>query len=288
MSTLDDDHVQGRVRLRSDGPSVMGIINVTPDSFSDGGLFFDTGRAVEHGLRLAEEGADILDIGGESTRPGAAAVSVDEELARVIPVIEGLRSRVDTPISIDTSRPAVMHAAVAAGARMINDIRALRASGALEAAAACGVPVCLMHMQGEPGTMQVDPHYDDVVKEVAEFLEERAEAALAAGIARADVIVDPGFGFGKTLAHNLELLRHLDRIAPAGMPVLAGLSRKSMIVRILGHEPPDRVPASIALALYAVLKGAAIIRVHDVRQTVEALAAWRAAAGAGAGASQES
>lgn len=284
MSTLDDDPVPGRVRLRSDRPSVMGIINVTPDSFSDGGLFFDAGRAVEHGLRLAAEGADILDIGGESTRPGAAAVSVEEELDRVIPVIEGLRSRIDIPISIDTSRPPVMHSAVAAGAGMINDIRALRAPGALEAAAACGVPVCLMHMQGEPGTMQVDPRYDDVVKEVAGFLEERVGVAVSAGMARTDIVVDPGFGFGKTLAHNLELLRNLDRIAPAGMPVLAGLSRKSMIVRILGHEPPDRVPASIALALYAVLKGAAVIRVHDVRQTVEALAAWLAAQGAGAGA----
>jgi dihydropteroate synthase len=260
-------------------PAVMGIINVTPDSFSDGGLFFDTGRAIGHGVALAAAGADILDIGGESTRPGASAISLDEELARVIPVIEGLRARLDTPISVDTSRPGVMRASVAAGAGMINDIRALAGPGALEAAATLDVPVCLMHMQGEPGTMQRDPRYEDVVAEVSTFLGARMAAAIGAGVAPEHIIVDPGFGFGKNLAHNLQLLRGLDRIVALGAPVLAGLSRKSMIVKILGREPGSRLAASLSLALFALTRGASILRVHDVRETVEAVQIWCAAEG---------
>jgi dihydropteroate synthase len=255
----------------------MGVINVTPDSFSDGGLFLDAGRAIEHGVRLVEQGADLIDVGGESTRPGAEAISIDEELARVIPVIEALHDRVPVPLSIDTSNPQVMTAAVEAGATLINDVRALMRPGALEAAAHCAVPVCLMHMQGEPGTMQVAPHYDDVVEEVAEFLTQRVEAAVAAGVSRNAIIIDPGFGFGKNLEHNLTLLRNLERLSDHGMPILAGLSRKSMIVRILGRDPVDRVPASVALALYAASRGASILRVHDVRETAEAIRVWAAA-----------
>lgn len=269
----------GRFREETGRPAVMGIINVTPDSFSDGGRFFDTGVAIEHGLHLAGHGADLLDIGGESTRPGSAPISVDEELDRVMPVIEGLRERVAVPLSIDTSNPPVMRAAVAAGAVMVNDVRALGRPGALEAAVHCGVPVCLMHMQGEPGTMQVDPRYDDVVAEVSEFLADRMAAAVAAGIAREQLLVDPGFGFGKNLDHNLTLLRNLTALAALDVPVVVGLSRKSMIPRMLGYEPSDRVAASVALNLFAALRGAAVLRVHDVRETVDALRAWFAVEG---------
>lgn len=257
----------------------MGIINVTPDSFSDGGRFFDTRLAVEHGLGLAAHGADILDIGGESTRPGSAPISADEELDRVMPVIEGLRERIPIPVSIDTSNPPVMRAAVAAGACLINDVRALGRPGALEAAAECGVGVCLMHMQGEPGTMQDDPRYDDVVAEVTAFLADRMAAAVAAGVARERLLVDPGFGFGKNLEHNLTLLRNLPALGILEVPVLAGLSRKSMIPRMLGYEPEDRVAPSIALNLFAAQRGAAVLRVHDVRETVDALRAWFAVDG---------
>ncbi len=269
----------GRFRHEAGRPAVMGIINVTPDSFSDGGLFLDRDAAVEHGERLAGEGADILDVGGESTRPGAAPADVEVELDRVIPVIEGLRRRVDVPISIDTSNPEVMRAAVDAGACLINDVRALQRPGALEAAVASGVSVCLMHMQGDPGTMQKQPHYEDVVAEVAAFLSDRMTAALDAGIPQDRIIVDPGFGFGKNLDHNLELLRNLPAMAVRNAPVLAGLSRKSMIPRMLGYDPVDRVAPSVALALFAAERGAAILRVHDVRETVDGLRAWIVAKG---------
>jgi dihydropteroate synthase len=257
-------------------PCIAGIVNVTTDSFSDGGRFLDPTRAVEHGLRLAAEGADLLDIGGESTRPGAAGVSVDEEIARVVPVIEGLARECALPISVDTSRPEVMRAAVAAGAGFINDVRALRVDGALDAAAALGVPVCLMHMQGTPATMQDAPNYDDVVGEVHRFLTERMFACQIAGIDKRRILVDPGFGFGKTLEHNLALLRSLARFGELG-PVLVGLSRKGMIGTITGHaEPAERAAGSAAAALIAVQNGATIVRVHDVAITRDLLAVWRA------------
>lgn len=265
-----------RFRTRHGRPAIMGIINVTPDSFSDGGRFFDRDLAIEHGLRLAGEGADMLDIGGESTRPGARAVTEDEEIDRVVPVIEALRRELDTPISVDTSNGVVMRAAVAAGATLINDVRALTRPGALEAAADCAVDVCLMHMKGEPGTMQDDPRYDDVVGEVGAYLQARVAAAEAAGIPRERLFIDPGFGFGKNLDHNLALLRNLSSLARDGLPVLAGLSRKSMIVRILGSDPGDRLAPSVALALFAAREGAAVLRVHDVAPTLHALRTWQA------------
>ena len=256
----------------------MGVINVTPDSFSDGGRFFDTQKAVEHGLKLAEDGADALDVGGESTRPGAAPPALAEELRRVIPVVEALVARTALPVSVDTSRPEVMRAARAVGAGFINDVRALGRPGAVEAAVECDVPVCLMHMRGEPGDMQRDPRYRDVVSEVREYLLERVAAAVAAGIDRGRIFIDPGFGFGKSLAHNLALLKCLGSLADTGLPVLVGLSRKSMIVGILGYAPEDRLAAGLGLALRALDNGASMLRVHDVRATREALAAWRAAA----------
>jgi len=263
--------------LTLDRPRVVGILNVTPDSFSDGGLYADLDAAVAHGLAMVEEGADMLDVGGESTRPGAAEVPVEKELARVVPVIEALAARTDRPISIDTSKPEVMRAAVAAGAGMINDVCALRREGALDAAAALGVPVCLMHMQGEPRSMQEDPHYDDVVGEVHRFLADRLFACELAGIDKRKVLVDPGFGFGKTLEHNLELLRELQRFADLGSGVYAGLSRKSMIGAITGREEPAaRAAGSVAAALIAVQQGAKLVRVHDVQATVDALAVWHA------------
>ena len=257
-------------------PCIAGIVNVTADSFSDGGRFLDPARAVEHGLRLVAEGADLLDIGGESTRPGSGEITAAEEIARVVPVIEALARECAAPISIDTSKPAVMRAAVAAGAGMINDVRALRADGALDAAADLAVPVCLMHMQGEPASMQQAPDYDDVVGEVHRFLTDRIFACQLAGIDKRRILVDPGFGFGKTLEHNLALLRALARFAELG-PVLAGLSRKGMIGTITGHaEPLDRAAGSAAAALIAVQNGATIVRVHDVAITRDVLAVWRA------------
>lgn len=251
--------------------AIMGILNVTPDSFSDGGIFLARDAAVAHALTLVEEGADLIDVGGESTRPGAQAVSVQEELDRVIPVIEAIVRAVPAPISIDTSKPEVMRAAVAAGAGLINDVRALRETGAIETAAALHVPVCLMHMQGEPRSMQHHPVYTDVVVEVRDFLHERIEACVAAGISRDCIIVDPGFGFGKTVEHNLELLRRLGELRVLGAPILAGLSRKSMIGALFGLPVAQRLQASVALALIAVQNGAKILRVHDVRATREAI-----------------
>lgn len=266
-------------RLLLDRPRVMGIVNVTPDSFSDGGAFVDVDDAVAHALKMAEEGADVLDIGGESTRPGARQVPLDEELARVIPVIERLAKATSLPISIDTSKPEVMRAAIAAGAGMINDVRALREEGAMEAAAVLGVPVCLMHMQGEPGSMQADPVYDDVVGEVHSFLAQRIFACEMGGIAKKNLVVDPGFGFGKTTAHNLQLLAQLRRFVELGVPVLAGLSRKRTIGEITGREAAtDRVHGSAAAALIAAQNGAVILRVHDVAATADALKVWNAVA----------
>ena len=249
----------------------MGVLNVTPDSFSDGGDFFSVDAAVERALAMQEEGAAIIDIGGESTRPGADPVPLSEEIRRVVPVIEALRSRLSIPVSVDTRHPEVMRAAVDAGAGLINDVNALRAPGALEAAAECGVPVCLMHMQGEPRTMQADPHYEDVVGEVRTFLQTRAAACREAGIGTDHILVDPGFGFGKTVQHNLQLLARLDSIASLGMPLVVGLSRKSMIGKLLGLSVGERLPASIALAVLAVERGAVLVRAHDVAATWQAL-----------------
>ncbi len=253
-----------------DRPRVMGILNVTPDSFSDGGKFFSPPRALDRAAAMIGEGADIIDIGGESTRPGAREVSESEELERVVPVIEAIRGRFDVAISVDTSKPTVMRAAVAAGANLINDVRALRAPGALQAANELGVPVCLMHMQGEPRTMQRHPHYEDVVAEVIAFLRERVDACLQAGIPVEHIVLDPGFGFGKTLEHNLQLLAALDQLVELGFPVLAGLSRKSMLGALLGLEVEQRLPGSLVLATIALMKGARIIRVHDVRESRQA------------------
>ena len=251
--------------------AIMGILNITPDSFSDGGVFMQPQKAVDHAAAMAEQGANIIDIGGESTRPGAQAVAMQQELDRVLPVLEALSPNLDIPISIDTSKPEVMRAARAAGAGFINDVYALREDGALHAAAETGLPVCLMHMQGEPRTMQQHPQYGDVVVEVRKFLQQRIQAAEAAGISRDKIIVDPGFGFGKTLEHNLELLRNLSSFKSFDVPILAGLSRKSMIGMALGLPVEQRLNASIALALIAVSQGARIVRVHDVRETAEAL-----------------
>jgi dihydropteroate synthase len=253
----------------------MGILNVTPDSFYDGGRYSDTASAVAHATQMAADGADVIDVGGESTRPGADAVAETEELRRIVPVIEALASD-GVIVSADTRRPAVMRAAIAAGAAMINDVGALSATDALEVVAATNVAVCLMHMRGEPASMQQAPQYDDVVREVRDFLVARARACEAAGIARDRIVVDPGFGFGKTLAHNLALLRALPQIAAAGYPVLAGFSRKSSLGAITGRAVEDRMPASLAAALMAVSRGASIVRVHDVRETVDAIKVWLA------------
>jgi dihydropteroate synthase len=262
-----------------DRPRIMGIINVTPDSFADGGEHATVDAAIAHGLQLAEEGADILDIGGESTRPGAQDVSIDEELRRVIPVIEALAKQTALPISVDTSKPEVMRAAVAAGAGMINDVHGLRREGALDAAAALRVPVVLMHMLGEPRSMQDAPQYDDVVADVHRFLAERIFAAEMAGIAKKNLVVDPGFGFGKTSAHNLLLLAQLERFTELGVPVLAGLSRKKTIGELTGRDDPhQRVHGSVAAALIAAQRGAKLLRVHDVAATVDALKVWNAVA----------
>ena len=250
---------------------IMGIVNVTPDSFSDGGRFFDTATAIDHAMALVEQGAHIIDIGGESTRPGSQAIAVGEELDRVIPVVEGIRSRSDVVVSIDTSKAAVMRAAVVAGAGFVNDVRALREPGALEAASELQVPVCLMHMQGEPRTMQEAPHYDDVVQEVGDFLAARANECVQNGMDHGAIYLDPGFGFGKTLEHNLTLLRELDQLVNRGWPVLVGMSRKRMIGALLGDTDKDRTVGSVALAMLAAVRGAAILRVHDVQQTMDAL-----------------
>ncbi len=268
----------GRI-LKLDLPRVMGIVNVTPDSFADGGEHASAESAIAHGLELAGQGADILDIGGESTRPGADDVSLEEELRRVIPVIEALAKQASIPISIDTSKPEVMRAAVAAGAGMVNDVFALRRDGALDAAAELGVPVVLMHMQGEPRTMQANPRYDDVVGEVHRFLAERIFTAEMAGIAKRNIVIDPGFGFGKTTQHNLQLLTQLRRFTELGVPVLAGLSRKRTIGELTGRDDPhDRVAGSVAAHLIAAQSGARILRVHDVAATVDALKVWNAVA----------
>ena len=255
-------------------PRVMGILNVTPDLFSDGGRFVDLDDALRQAEQMAEQGADIIDVGGESTRPGAAAVGLDEEMARVLPVIERLHAALDLPLSIDTSKPEVMRAAVAAGAAMINDVSALHAPGAIEAAAETGAAVCLMHMQGEPRTMQSSPQYDDVVADILKYLDGRIAACVAGGVARGRLLVDPGFGFGKTLAHNLALLGGLERFRELGLPVLVGISRKSMLGAVTGRDVDERLAASIAAAVMAVERGASVIRVHDVAATVDALRLW--------------
>jgi dihydropteroate synthase len=262
-------------------PLVMGVLNVTPDSFSDGGRFAAHDAAIEQGLRMAAEGAALIDVGGESTRPGAEPIGVQEELRRILPVIERLHRATTAIISVDTSKPEVMAAAAAAGAGFINDVRALREPGALEAAAASGCGLCLMHMQGDPRTMQAAPSYRDVVAEVREFLTGRVAACRGAGIDPLRISVDPGFGFGKTLEHNLTLLRHLPELVADGVPVLVGLSRKSTVGKLTGRGPDERVPGSIALAVIAALKGARIIRAHDVGPTVDALKVAAAVAGEG-------
>jgi dihydropteroate synthase len=256
----------------------MGVVNTTPDSFSDGGLFFGRDAAIAHARKLIEEGADILDIGGESTRPGAQAVSLEEERGRVLPVIEALAD-CGKPISVDTRKPEFMRQAIEAGASMVNDISALEGAGAMDVVSASGVAVCLMHKQGEPHTMQQNPHYANVVQEVREYLEQRVAAAEAAGIARDRMLIDPGFGFGKDFAHNLALLRGLRALLSIGVPVLAGLSRKAMLGRITGKPPAERVHASVAAALIAIEEGVSVIRVHDVAATRDALAVWRAVRG---------
>jgi dihydropteroate synthase len=270
----------GKFKLDLSRPLIMGIVNATPDSFSDGGLYLHRDAALAHAQQLIAEGADILDIGGESTRPGARPVSIQEEMDRVLPIIEEL-SDAAVPISIDTFKPEVMTAAIAAGAQMVNDINALQDAAAMNAVAASHAAVCLMHKQGNPQTMQEQPVYQDVVAEVGAFLSERISAAEAAGIQRDRIVIDPGFGFGKTLAHNLALLRELNKLAELGVPVLAGLSRKSMLGALTGREALQRLPASVAAALIAVQRGASIVRVHDVRATVDALTVLNAVNGAG-------
>jgi dihydropteroate synthase len=260
----------GRFSLPLSRPLIMGVVNITPDSFSDGGRFLDPADAITQARRLMDEGADLIDLGAESSRPGAAeVVSAEEELRRLLPVLRGLR---ELPLSVDTVKPEVMRVALAEGAAMINDINALRAPGALAAVAAGDAAVCLMHMQGSPGTMQQHPHYGDVVAEVMQFLRERIASACAAGIAPERLLIDPGFGFGKTLEHNLALLRRLREFAELGVPLLAGWSRKSSLGAITGRPAGERLAASIAAALIAAQNGAAVLRVHDVAQTRDALA----------------
>ncbi len=261
----------GKYQLDLSFPRVMGIVNVTPDSFSDGGKFESTEKAIEHGLQLVAEGADILDIGGESTRPGATPVSLEDELARVVPVIEALSKVAGVPLSIDTYKPEVMRAAIAAGADIVNDVRALQEPGALEIVAASQAGVCLMHMQGTPQTMQIDPQYEDVVTEVNAFLAQRLAAAEAAGIVRERVVLDPGFGFGKKTEHNLQLLQQLDKTLQIGRPLLVGLSRKSVLGQITGGDVYVRLHASLAASVISTMKGARIVRVHDVKATADAL-----------------
>ena len=262
----------GQFQLDLSRPNVMGIVNVTPDSFSDGGHFSTTDDAVQHAMQLIEEGVDILDIGGESTRPNAAPVALQHELDRVIPVIEGLvAENIGVPISIDTYKPEVMRAAINAGACMVNDVRALRNDGALEVVANHDVGVCLMHMQGRPQTMQDHPTYEDVVSDVADFLMARVKACLEAGIQKSRIVLDPGFGFGKTREHNITLVRQLARLTALDFPLLIGLSRKSVLGQVTGNDVDARLYASIAAAVISAMKGAKIVRVHDVKATVEAL-----------------
>jgi dihydropteroate synthase len=279
MAATSSVLICGRYRLSLERPLVMGVLNVTPDSFADGGSYLDLRDATDRVRQMLGEGADIVDIGGESTRPGAAPTSEADELQRVIPLLEKIRLACDArgvPISVDTRKPAVMRAAIAAGASMINDINALRATGAMDALSTSGAAVCLMHMQGEPATMQQSATYDDVVADVSAFLAQRAAACVAAGIGRDRIVLDPGFGFGKTVDHNLVLLRRLAEIAALGYPLLAGLSRKSTIGVLTGRDVDDRMAGSVAAALAAVARGASIVRVHDVRETADALKVWRA------------
>ena len=270
----------GQSTLALDRPRVVGVVNVTADSFSDGGLYLDTGKAIEHGLRLHEDGADLVDVGGESTRPGAIPIMQDEELRRVLSVVEAL-ARKGVPVSVDTMKPEVMRAVINAGAVFVNDVNAFRDPAALAAVASSDVAVCAMHMQGTPATMQVNPRYDDVVAEVTAFLRGRSEALVAAGVARSRIVLDPGFGFGKTLEHNLRLLNGLGAIAALGYPVLAGLSRKRSIGDITGRPVTARAAGSVAAALLAVQNGASLVRVHDVKETVDALKVWLAVRDAG-------
>ena len=256
-------------------PLVLGIVNVTPNSFSDGGKFIERPRAIEHALRLAEEGADLVDVGGESTRPGAESVPIGEELHRVMPVVEALVAK-GVAVSVDTMKPEVMRAAIDAGCAVVNDVNAFRAPGAIEAVARGKVGVIAMHMQGTPATMQQAPHYDDVVAEVASYLHERARALEAGGVAHDAIVLDPGFGFGKTLEHNLALFRAMPALTQMGYPILAGVSRKRMVGEITGRPLEDRVAGSVAAALLAVQNGARLVRVHDVKETVDALRVWRA------------
>ena len=249
----------------------MGVVNITPDSFSDGGKFLERDQAIAHARELAAEGADIIDIGGESTRPGAAPVSEAEELQRVIPVLERIS---DLCVSVDTRRPAVMRAALQAGASMVNDVLALQAPGAIDAVGESNCAVCLMHMKGEPATMQREPHYDDVVREVRQFLRQRLQACQAAGIGEDRLVADPGFGFGKTAEHNLTLLAHLSELRELGVPLLAGLSRKSTIGKVTGRPAAERLAGSLAMALLALQGGATILRVHDVKETRDVIAVW--------------
>jgi dihydropteroate synthase len=262
--------------LRLTEPAVMGVLNVTPDSFSDGGNFVDPEAAVRHALRMAEQGAAIVDVGGESTRPGAAEVGEQQEMDRVLPVIEAVVAETDVPVSVDTSKPAVMRAAARAGATMINDVCALQAAGALEAAAELRLPVCLMHMQGEPRTMQREPRYDDVVAQVLAFLRDRVAACREAGLDEGLLVIDPGIGFGKTPAHNIQLLANLRQLAVVGPPILIGVSRKSTLGAITGRAVDERLPAGLAAAVMAVDRGASIVRTHDVPETVDALRIARA------------
>jgi dihydropteroate synthase len=270
----------GRFRLTLDRPLVAGVVNVTPDSFSDGGRTLEPGDAIAHAQRLIDEGADLIDIGAESSRPGAGNVSAEQELSRLMPVLDGLRAS-PIPISIDTTKPEVMRAVIDAGAAMINDVNALRAPGALETVADSTAGVCLMHMQGEPRTMQREPRYGDVVAEVRAFLAGRVAAAEARGIARERIVIDPGFGFGKTAAHNFVLLRNLRRFAETGLPVMVGWSRKSTLGAVTGRRAGERLAGSIAAALLAVQHGATIVRVHDVAATRDALAVLAALDGNG-------
>lgn len=264
----------GRFELDLGRPLVMGILNVTPDSFSDGTGELSIERVIDRAHRMVEDGADMLDIGGESTRPGADPVSLQEEMDRVLPVVEALHG-LQIPLSVDTFKPEVMRAALQSGADMINDIRALRAPGALEVVRGSSCGLCIMHMQGEPRTMQLNPHYDDVVADVRDFLAERVQVMMASGIARERIVLDPGFGFGKTVGQNYLMLRRLDQMQVEDFPWLLGFSRKSMLGHIVGREPRERLAASLAAALYGLEKGGHILRVHDVAETVDAVKIWR-------------